>query len=66
MWLKSLKKHNNMLSSMAKLSGSRGELKNIKKIHARASNKYRLDPLAAIDILVILITPYLVTVSGAK
>ena len=66
MWLKSLKKHNNMLSSMDKLSGSRRELKKIKKIHARATNKYRSDPLAAIALLVILITPSIVTVSGAK
>ena len=38
--MKSLKKQNNMLFRMAKLLGLRRELNNIKKIRARASNKY--------------------------
>ena len=37
--LKSLKKQNKILSSMAKRSVSRRELKNIKKICTKASNK---------------------------
>ena len=38
--VKPIKKYNKMIFSMAKWSGSCHELKKIKKIHAKASNKY--------------------------
>ena len=38
--MKSLKKHNKILFSMAKRLGSRRKLKKIKKIHAKASKIY--------------------------